>query len=150
MKTQKIGFITRLMLVTLFIFSASIAVNAQSKPGDKIPEEKMLALVKRHFEVLNVQDSVKRLTLMKDVYTSDFHIVDTFFELFNYKDWNSTVNVIHKTFPGAQFSIEKNKTIPNAVRSYWKLGTSLTGENIFLFREGKIATIIAFVEQTGK
>jgi len=108
------------------------------------------SVVDKHFETLNVTDSVKRLQMMGDVYTKDFHIVDTYFEHFNYKDWNSTVNVIQQKFPGQAFSTVEVKTIPNIAYATWKLGDSLNGQNLFIIKNGKVRTIIAFVQPVSK
>lgn len=83
---------------------------------------------------------------MSKIYTTDFHIVDSFLEYFNYDDRNKTVDVVHQKFQGQNFSITNDiKTVPGLANSTWKLGNDLVGQNIF--KDGKIKTIIALVKQ---
>lgn len=129
----------------ILAFVSPVKVNLDSNVNPKFKK-----IIEKHFETLNIQNAAKRLKLMGDIYTKDFHIVDTYFEYFKYKDFNSAVDLIHLKFPGSLFSVTETRTIPNVAESTWKLGGSLIGQNVFIFKNGKVKTILAFVQTLAK
>ncbi|TCD01280.1 hypothetical protein [Pedobacter psychroterrae] len=145
-KTQTLlGAVLILGSLTIPTAHLNAQTQIQTKNAAVTPVSVMDKAVYKHFEVLNISSSERRLSEMGKIYSSDFHIVDTFFEHFTCKDFNNAVNEIHKKFPGQNFTLVEVKTLNNVARATWKLGDALNGENIFLFKDGKITDIIAFV-----
>ncbi|MBI3883545.1 MAG: hypothetical protein HY305_04835 [Sphingobacteriales bacterium] len=104
-------------------------------------------LVRQHFAIINERDPVKRIEMMQKSYSKNFHINDTHFEHINYRDFNGTIQQIHKKFPDNYFiPTSALQTLPNAAKISWKLGNDIIGEDIFIFKNGKIKTILAFAE----
>jgi len=137
-------------IVWLVILVTQPASTIAQNKTEKImtPELQSLTdLVAAHFNILNTRDSSVRLTRMKDIYSNDFHILDTHFEHFGHKDFNASISQIHKMFPDDRFSITGDiKTLRDVVKVKWRLGDKVSGEDVLLFKEGKIHTILAFVD----
>ncbi|MEJ5055793.1 hypothetical protein [Sphingobacterium sp. MYb382] len=84
---------------------------------------------------------------MKKTYTTDFHITDTHFENFGIIDFNRTIDQIHEQAPGAKFVLTADIILlKHAAKAVWKLGDTIAGEDIFLFRDGKIARMLVFIK----
>lgn len=127
-----------------FITSASFA---QTKEVDQELTQQITELVKNHFEILNTDNSQARLIQMKKTYTTDFHITDTHFENFGIIDFNRTIDQIHEQAPGAKFVLTADIILlKHAAKAVWKLSDTIAGEDIFLFRDGKIARILVFIK----
>ncbi|MFS4474391.1 hypothetical protein [Chryseobacterium sp. T20] len=125
----------------------SITSYAQNKIEKMETKTEITTLIKNHFDIINSPGSKDRIALMEKTYSPDFHIIDTHFEKFGIPEFDKTIDEIHQKLPGKKFMITEDIIVlNNAAKAVWKLGDTFVGEDIFLFHNGKISTIVAFVK----
>ncbi|SEH33054.1 hypothetical protein SAMN05421593_2103 [Chryseobacterium culicis] len=135
--------------LAVFIGLTMIPFTSYAQHKTETMETKTIftTLIKKHFEILNTKDSKDRIGLMEKTYNSDFRIIESNFENSGITEFNNAIEQFHQKMPGKKFIMAEDTVFLNsAAKALWTLGNSVTGEDVFLFRDGKISTIVVFVK----
>src|SRR5882757_2016762 len=113
-------------------------------------------LVKAHLRIWSEPDHTKRLTLASEIYADNIQVIDPEIILNGIAEVNDFIGGLLKQHPGFKFTSAKpieahhNKAILS-----WQFGPpskpdTITGQDIFTIAEGRIVSLLVFVDGVTK
>lgn len=115
-----------------------------------------ISLVKMHLEIWGETNATKRVELIEKIYTDNIQVIDPEFIL---NGWVETAEFIGKLLtqhPGFKFIATRSvETHHNKAILSWQFGPeskpdTITGQDIFTIRRGKIVSLLVFIDGTSK
>ena len=113
---------------------------------------KIAALAKKHLDIWTEKNVEKRNESIKQVYAEDVEIVDPFFVINGQSNLNNFIEELQKKHPGFDFSLlQPIESHNNVARLFWQFGTvskpdEITGEDIFIIKNGRIKSLYIFID----
>ncbi|MDB4923017.1 nuclear transport factor 2 family protein [Mucilaginibacter sp.] len=113
-------------------------------------------LVKAHLRIWSEPDHTKRLTLANEIYADNIQVVDPETILNGKAEVNDFIGGLLKQNPGFEFTLAKPiETHHNTAILSWQFGPpsrpdAITGQDIFTVAEGRIVSLLVFVDGATK
>jgi hypothetical protein len=110
-------------------------------------------LAKRHFEICNERDSVKRWELARATYAQDIRSVDPSLEAQGLRGMQTAIRQLHQMFPRALLSISGRVLAHHNVAKFAYILAEpggppiVTGTDILVLKDGLIHWIYTFPDQ---
>jgi len=115
-------------------------------------EETDMKTIEKHFAIWSERDSAIRAANISLVYTEDLKIIDPHFVANGHSELDGLIRGLHTRFPDYSFTLRKPiEQHHNTGRLFWQLGSAEkpdveTGMDVFLVENGKIQTLIVFID----
>jgi hypothetical protein len=109
-------------------------------------------LVKAHLKIWSEPDHTKRLALANEIYADNIQVIDPEIILNGIAEVNDFIGGLLKQNPGFEFASAKSvETHHNKAILSWQFGPpskpdTITGQDIFTIADGRIVSLLVFVD----
>lgn len=108
--------------------------------------------IEKHFATWSERDKDVRAKDIPLIYAEDLQIIDPHFLAKGYQDLNNHIDGLQAQFPDYRFTLRKPiEQHHNVARLFWQLGSVEkpdveTGMDVFIIVDGKIQTLLVFID----